>query len=252
MKILVKLPYQPEFEATLDQLKAKVTASEIDPITAFAWYDGLSEWVTLDQLIDPIPKVVMPPPLPVFQTPKKHNELVSSTSRANSPRLTHQLTSLSNKITLWKFICRAIKEEFHATVFLLGISLFIIPGLFCIPGIVFENIFLGNIQGKYSKGFLGIIQAVSNPINLVVGLIFWGLVGVLLSNIIINFCNHKIRSVWKEWEREKIRKKREHNNDANKTATRFIFYFIGNAIHITFFIFALLMLLVLLFGLLFS
>lgn len=53
MTIYIKLPYQPEYPTTLEDAASKVATGEIPLDDAFAWHEGLSDWIPLDKLIAP-------------------------------------------------------------------------------------------------------------------------------------------------------------------------------------------------------
>ena len=69
MNIWIKLPYQPEAETTLQEVKERVSLGEINPSQTFVWYEGITEWTLLSTLFENLYKTNSQPPHLHVNTP---------------------------------------------------------------------------------------------------------------------------------------------------------------------------------------
>lgn len=92
MQIWLKPPYQPEFQTTLEDVKAKVSSGLLNPTDSYFWKEGMTEWEPVTNLVGNSPASMPPPPRQVEiqagVTPK------SSSNATNSPVSKEELEEL--------------------------------------------------------------------------------------------------------------------------------------------------------------
>ena len=90
MQIWLKPPYQPEYQTTPEDIKAKVSSGQLNPTDSFFWKEGMTEWEPLANLIGSSPASMPPPPPHVVV----EAELTPSSTVINSPVSKEELEEL--------------------------------------------------------------------------------------------------------------------------------------------------------------
>lgn len=62
MQLWLKPPYQPEFQTTLEDIKAKVSSGQLNPADSYFWKEGMTEWEPVTNLVGNSPASMPPPP----------------------------------------------------------------------------------------------------------------------------------------------------------------------------------------------